>query len=828
MKNLDTVANELFNKIRGRYPSITVGDSDATITNTPKDARFFEFDFAKDKKVSISLDDSDLVIMYSQDLFDSDQESIKSNWFEFLKELRQFAKKRMLNFDTRDITKSNLDKRDYEYLSTEKQMSESKLYGTSRTSFQDIGSAKMIVKHTGPINHEQPAGRTRDIAGIYIESENGERFKYPMKHLNGARAMARHVAEGGNPYDDFGKHIIGLSEELSKLRKFKTYMNRSSVMAESLAGYLDVVNERIEAVKKTAHALQSVSHYKEAFENFETTVLEEVPEDVSNSWIDELTIKQFNEELKGVFPYIYKLVSEANKVKDLGPEDLLGEGDAEDEYRSVRMKRSSDMDAHSADMEKHLPLIFKMKAELVDKGMEPEDAQDHAVNHYGFDPDDVDEYIARKDKEKYGYEDVTIERVSPEDPKAQALIRMLKDPNIDKQQAIQINSRYQKLTGNSIPGFDKNKFTDESMGDDTYGFEKLADEIVNGAEFNREPLAYEGNEFAQKVRELKAKGAKPGTKFKTSDGEEHTLESAIEDAGMDILEFWTEDELEESGIMYRAGVKKYGKDGMKKIQSAAGKGASAEEIGKIKDQHNKKKTEEDERTDELAPLAIPAIAMIGRMAVGAIAKGLAKKGAKEAVKGMAKQAAKGGAKVAKQAAKTAAKNPGKVAVGAGGIYAVDKLNDFKDFIVDSVESIMEYLPDIPGAAAIARMAAKYALPASVAVIVAYGGYKLIDKALDKSEEQPEKEDEKDITIDVSPKGKHDEMKPKNEIPLEEFIKSMYDYTQNAFPKGETAVLTAVQKDYGDEHVGEAQQIISELLRGQDEEMARIQHLAGLR
>ena len=159
---------------------------------------------------------------------------------------------------------------------------------------------------------------------------------------------------------------------------------------------------------------------------------------------------------------------------------------------------------------------------------------------------------------------------------------------------------------------------------------------------------------------------------------------------------------------------------------------------------------------------------------------------------------------------------------------IKTLNDFKDFIVDSVESIMEYLPDIPGAAAIARMAAKYALPASVAVIVAYGGYKLIDKALDKSEEQPEKEDEKDITIDVSPKGKHDEMKPKNEIPLEEFIKSMYDYTQNAFPKGETAVLTAVEKDYGEEHVGEAQQITAELLRGQDEEMARIQHLAGLR
>ena len=34
----------------------------------------------------------------------------------------------------------------------------------------------------------------------------------------------------------------------------------------------------------------------------------------------------------------------------------------------------------------------------------------------------------------------------------------------------------------------------------------------------------EGNEFAQKVRQMKAAGAKKGTKFKTSDGEEHTLE----------------------------------------------------------------------------------------------------------------------------------------------------------------------------------------------------------------------------------------------------------------------------------------------------------------
>ena len=80
MKNLDTVAKELFNKIRGRYPSITVGDDTATITNRPNDARFFEFDYANGKKVSVNLDDKSLTVMYSDKLFDEQDESSKQNW----------------------------------------------------------------------------------------------------------------------------------------------------------------------------------------------------------------------------------------------------------------------------------------------------------------------------------------------------------------------------------------------------------------------------------------------------------------------------------------------------------------------------------------------------------------------------------------------------------------------------------------------------------------------------------------------------------------------------------------------------------------------------
>ena len=328
MQNIEIIADELFSKIRGRFPGVTIGDDQGNVTSEPKQARFFEFPFRDDDadvgKVSISLSEEDgVVVMHNKDV--AENSVSKSTWYDFLKELRQFSKKRLLNFTTRDITKSNLEKRDYKYLaqrSGDSNMTESKLYGTSKISYQDVGEARLIIKHNESIDQTSPTGRNRSIGKIYVESPQGERFLYPYKHLSGARAMARHCAEGGNAYDDFGKHITSLSEELAKLRKFKNYMGRSSVMAESLSEYMDVVKDRVASVKKTIESLQKPKFYAEAFEAFAPVVMEDVPADVAENWIDQLTIRQFNEELSDVFPYIYKLVSEASKAEDINPDDL--------------------------------------------------------------------------------------------------------------------------------------------------------------------------------------------------------------------------------------------------------------------------------------------------------------------------------------------------------------------------------------------------------------------------------------------------------------------------------------------------------------------------
>jgi hypothetical protein len=60
------------------------------------------------------------------------------------------------------------------------------------------------------------------------------------------------------------------------------------------------------------------------------------------------------------------------------------------------------------------------------------------------------------------------------------------------------------------------------------GFDKVRRNIdardVMGEPVDLEGQENEGNEFSKKVQDLKSQGAKKGTKFKTSDGEEHTLE----------------------------------------------------------------------------------------------------------------------------------------------------------------------------------------------------------------------------------------------------------------------------------------------------------------
>ena len=334
--NLDNIAKELYGKIQTRFPSIKIGDGAGKVLSKKEQvpqARFFEFEYSEGGNplgsITMKLDQDDgLVVQMSGDLTSDNGADTSHNAFKWIRSFRQFAKDRLLKFDAVNMGKSNLDKRDYEFQakSGEGNMMESKLFGTAKVSYQDLGEARLIIKHSQPVNTELAAGRTMHIESIYIENAGGERFKFPFKSINGARALAEHIKAGGNPYDSIGQHVIGLSEELASLRKFKNYVGRQEQLSEAMGDITSKVMERIDQIKETIHKLQRPTYYKEFAEAFEAREEQVIPEDIMNDWVDRLTIRTFNEELKSVFPYIYKLVDDVElPVKEIGFDDLLDE-----------------------------------------------------------------------------------------------------------------------------------------------------------------------------------------------------------------------------------------------------------------------------------------------------------------------------------------------------------------------------------------------------------------------------------------------------------------------------------------------------------------------
>jgi hypothetical protein len=340
--NLDKVAKDLYGKIQTRFRDIEIGDENANVLSKKEDipkARFFEFEYSENGEplgtIAITLDSQDgIVLQVSGDLVNDDNNVSGKGAYQFIRGFRQFAKDRLLNFDVQNIGKSNLDKRDYQFQAKRKEepvmpqapIMENKLYGNARMSYQDLGEARLIIKHSQPVNTELAAGRTMHIDSIYIENAQGERFRYPSRHINGARALAEHIKHGGNPYDAIGKHICNLSEELASLRKFKGYVSRQEQLSEAMEGVTSRVLERIDQIKETIHKLQRPAYYESFVESFEDQEEQMIPEEVQNSLIDRLTIRTFNEELKAVFPYIYKFVDESElPVLEIGADDLLDE-----------------------------------------------------------------------------------------------------------------------------------------------------------------------------------------------------------------------------------------------------------------------------------------------------------------------------------------------------------------------------------------------------------------------------------------------------------------------------------------------------------------------
>jgi hypothetical protein len=339
----NNIANDLFYKIRSRFTGLKLGAETGQITINPEEARFFDFDYMEGNTpighVSISIAEANsMKVYFSHGITEAMDDHQKDSWYGFLKELRTFAKRRLLSFDTRDIAKDNLDKRDYEFLSQNSQpkstqsntiqkpvgesvMSESALYGNKHVSYQKLEDTRLIIKHSQALADDmQPGARSRNISALFVENADGERFKYPFIHLAGARAMQRHVANGGLPYDQLGNSIVKMSEEIAQLKSFSNYVVRNDLMNSDTNSVVERSADTLNRLREQVKALSKQSHYEAYRENFQAQPNVEVPQDVIEDFTEKFTVKSFKEDIASVFPVLYRLMQEENTI---GYDDIV-------------------------------------------------------------------------------------------------------------------------------------------------------------------------------------------------------------------------------------------------------------------------------------------------------------------------------------------------------------------------------------------------------------------------------------------------------------------------------------------------------------------------
>jgi hypothetical protein len=126
----------------------------------------------------------------------------------------------------------------------------SRPWGTTKSSFQKVGNCRLIVRHTDAVNEAVPGSRWRKIHKVFVETNQGERFAFPVPHVKGARALARHISEGGTSHDDVGMHIKALSEDLHHLKTASRRLRGAAQTDANLTEFLAQLNQQMHGINQ--------------------------------------------------------------------------------------------------------------------------------------------------------------------------------------------------------------------------------------------------------------------------------------------------------------------------------------------------------------------------------------------------------------------------------------------------------------------------------------------------------------------------------------------------------------------------------------------------
>ena len=287
----NTAQNQLYDLLVTRDFDPEMKDAQGKDVSDPAEADMFTFDWKTPNKnygtvVILIGQDRNLKIFFGDNLGRTMEREDKSDWYDFLNHLKQFSvRNNLMNFEIENI---NRLKYNMQGLAAIKEGLFEGYYGTRKVSYSDQPKqTRLVIKHNRTLGEDD--ARFRYVESLYVETGDDQRFKLPFTNLLGGRAMARHVSEGGTPYDTFGQHISEIVKEMNILNKF-VRASKNKQFDTAAADLAETAVRHYQDLKAKAKRMISQRGYLDelrAFDPAEITESDALAEDIRNMFIEQ-------------------------------------------------------------------------------------------------------------------------------------------------------------------------------------------------------------------------------------------------------------------------------------------------------------------------------------------------------------------------------------------------------------------------------------------------------------------------------------------------------------------------------------------------------------
>jgi hypothetical protein len=325
----NTTAAKLYNLLVTRDFEPEILDSQGRAVTDPAEAELFSFDYKTPDKnygtvVALLGTENQLEVYFGDNLGRSMEGDDKQSWYQFLEQMKQFATRNLLTFEINNL---NRLKYTMQGMAAIKEGLFEGYYGTRKVSYSDQPkNARLVIRHSRDIAEGE--ARYRAIESLFVETADGERFRVPSRSLTHGRMLARHVAEGGTPYDAFGQHINEIVSEMHTLSRFVRAARGRGFDGEA-AALVEAAVRHYADLKAKAKQMIGQRGYREARDSFDPAGFTD--SEVTAEAIRDMFIEQtLDHRIEEALPVLARLSEMENHMKEIaefeGWADAVTEG----------------------------------------------------------------------------------------------------------------------------------------------------------------------------------------------------------------------------------------------------------------------------------------------------------------------------------------------------------------------------------------------------------------------------------------------------------------------------------------------------------------------